>query len=90
MSSRATWRQSYLAVGKLQNIISNIDLDEATKSLTRARAMLEPLAAANPLEPLYQSSLADCYSEIAIIQARLDGPARAWSSSRKPKPSSKS
>jgi tetratricopeptide (TPR) repeat protein len=44
------------------------------KSLTRARAILEPLAAANPLEPGYQSSLADCYSEIAVVQARLEQP----------------
>ena len=41
------------------------------KSLDRARAILEPLAAANPLEARYQSSLADCYSEIASVQARL-------------------
>jgi eukaryotic-like serine/threonine-protein kinase len=62
---------SYLAVGKLQDVNANLDLDESTKSLARARAMLEPLAAANPLEPSYQSGLADCYSEIAIISARL-------------------
>ena len=42
------------------------------KSLTRARAILEPLAAANPLEPSYQSSLADCYSEIAAVHARRE------------------
>ena len=64
--------QSYLAVGKLRNIVGNIDLDGATKSCTRARAILEPLAAANPLEARYQSSLADCYSEIAGVQARME------------------
>ena len=67
---RGRLAQSYLALGRLQNAIFNIDLDGATKSLTRARAMLEPLAAAKPLEARYQSSLADCYSEIAIVQAR--------------------
>ena len=45
--------------------------DEVAHSST---AILEPLAAANPLEPSYQSSLADCYSEIAIIQARREQP----------------
>ena len=42
------------------------------KSLDRARAILEPLAAANPLAARYQSSLADCYSEIASVQARRE------------------
>ena len=46
---------SYLAVGKLQDLATNLDLDGAMKSLDRARAVLEPLAAANPLEPGYQS-----------------------------------
>jgi eukaryotic-like serine/threonine-protein kinase len=64
--------RSYFAVGKLRNIVGNIDLDGATRSLTRARAILEPLAAANPLEARYQSSLADCYSEIAAVQARME------------------
>ncbi len=40
------------------------------RSLDRARAILEPLAAANPLAARYQSNLADCYSEIASVQAR--------------------
>ncbi len=62
--------ESYLAVGKLQDTVPNLDLDGAMKSLARARAILEPLAAANPLEARYQSSLADCYSEIAAVQAR--------------------
>ena len=50
--------------------------------------MLEPLAAANPLEARYQSNLADCYSEIASIQAqagtirREPGPARESQSHR--------
>jgi len=64
--------ESYLAVGRLQNTVSNLDLDGAMKSLSRARTILEPLAAANPLAARYQSSLADCYSEIAIIHARRE------------------
>jgi eukaryotic-like serine/threonine-protein kinase len=63
---------SYLAVGKLQDVAPNLDLDGAMMSLDRARAILEPLAAANPLIPGYQSHLADCYSEIATVQARRE------------------
>jgi eukaryotic-like serine/threonine-protein kinase len=62
--------ESYLAVGKLQNTFLNLDNDGAMKSLTRARGILEPLVAANPLAAPYLSSLADCYSEIAIIHTR--------------------
>ena len=69
---RGQLAQSYLALGKLQNTVFNLDFAGATRSLTRARAMLEPLAAANPLAARYQSSLADCYSEIASTQARQE------------------
>jgi serine/threonine-protein kinase len=62
--------QSYLSLGRLQNSNFILDLDGATQSLVRARELLEPLASANPPEARDQSSLADCYSEIASIQAR--------------------
>ncbi len=65
---------SYLAIGKLQDTAISLELGEAMKSLARARSILEPLAAANPLEPGYRSRLADCYSEIAIVQARQEQP----------------
>jgi serine/threonine-protein kinase len=64
--------QSYLALGRLQNTGLVLDLDGAAKSLARARALLEPLAAENPLEARFQSSLADCYSEIAAVMARKE------------------
>jgi serine/threonine protein kinase len=63
---------SYVAVGRLQDAATNLDLDGAMKSLGRARAILEPLASANPRAPRYQSHLADCYSEIATVQARRE------------------
>jgi eukaryotic-like serine/threonine-protein kinase len=67
---RGLLAESYLAVGKLHDTVTNLGLDAAMESLFRARQILEPLAAANPLEARYQSSLAGCYSEIAIIMAR--------------------
>jgi len=66
--------ESYLAVGKLQNVVPNLDLDRAAKSLARARAILEPLAASNPREARYQSSLAECYAEIGAVGARQRAP----------------
>jgi eukaryotic-like serine/threonine-protein kinase len=71
---RGRLAESYLNVGKLKDIVTNLGLDAAMESLARARAILEPLAATNPLEARYQSSLADCYSEIAIIMARQQKP----------------
>jgi serine/threonine-protein kinase len=69
--------ESYLAVGKLQNGSNNLDLASAMKSLARAREILEPLAAAAPVEPRYRLSLADCLSEIAAVLARREQPAES-------------
>jgi eukaryotic-like serine/threonine-protein kinase len=54
-----------LAIGRLQIAASNFE--QALNSLTHARAMLERLAVEYPLVPSYRSTLADCYSELAII-----------------------
>ena len=70
MSFEATWPNRTWRSVTLQNTVSDLDIDGAMRSLDRARAILEPLAAANPLAARYQSSLADCYSEIASVQAR--------------------
>ncbi len=50
--------ESDLAIGRLQIAASN--LEDATNSLTRARAMLERLEVEYPLETRYQSILAAC------------------------------
>jgi serine/threonine-protein kinase len=63
---------SFLAVGKLYDTPTNIDFDKAMTALTQARAILEALVPANPPEPSYQSSLADCLSQIATVQARRE------------------
>ena len=82
--------ESYLAVGKLQNTVANLDLDGAIKiacngrvrSWSRSRRRIRARRVTSRAWPTV-------IRKSPAIQARRKSPARAWSSSRKPKPSRK-
>ena len=74
-------------MGRLESVDGR--LPRRAQDLAHSRAILERLTQENPEEPRYQSSLADCYSEIGIALAKLESPTKAWPSMKKPGRSSK-
>jgi serine/threonine-protein kinase len=61
----------YLTIGKLQQ--GKLDnFEEALNLLIRARTILEPLGSRHPDQATYQANLADCLSEIGIVEAHQE------------------
>ena len=65
--------ECYLAMGKLESVRRQLPRRARRAQTGRGQSWNASLAR-RPDEPRYQSSLADCYSEIGIAQAKLEKP----------------
>ena len=60
----------HLAIGK--QFVALGDFHSAMTSLVAARMIIEKLTVGKPDQEIYQASLADCFSELGIIQGHLE------------------